>query len=326
MSKYAKLESRDSLELESIGSASSIESLSVRNSTSSNLRTSLQAPSAAPRPFRSYSISSAFDFHGHLVPLTSTDPAAPDASTDAAALPLEKHKTLTYLNSLALILGIQIGSGIFSSPSEVNNHAGAPGVALIIWALAGLLAWTGAASYAELGGVIPLNGGAQAYLRYCYGESLSFVFAFCAVAILKPGSNAIIAIIFGEYFMRVVAPHTESAWANKAMAIAGLLIVTAANALSTRLTTRIGDVLMFVKVGSLIAVTIVGIIVATTGLNADGKGASREWKEWDWFKVPEGKGNLGELAVALYAGLWAYDGWDNVSLTRQFASHRADED
>lgn len=316
MSKYAKLENRDSLELESIGSRSSIESLSVRNSTSSNRRTSLQAPSAAPRSFRSYSISSAFDFSGHLVPLTSSDPNGPDASgTDTAALPLEKHKTLTYLNSLALVLGIQIGSGIFSSPAEVNNHAGAPGVALIIWALAGLLAWTGAASYAELGGAIPLNGGAQAYLRYCYGESLSFVFAFCAVGILKPGSNAIIAIIFGEYFMRVVAPSHESAWASKGLAIAGLLIVTAANALSTRLTTRIGDMLMFIKVGSLIAVTVVGIIVATTGLNSDGKGASKEWKEWDWFKVAEGQGGLGGFAVALYAGLWAYDGWDNVRFT-----------
>src|SRR5690606_3429425 len=97
--------------------SSSDQSLSVRPSISSSRRVSIQ-PSSGPRPFRSYSASSAFDFNAHLVPLTSS--SAP-ARQDATALPLERHKTLTYLNSLALLLGLQIGSGIFSTPAEVNN-------------------------------------------------------------------------------------------------------------------------------------------------------------------------------------------------------------
>lgn len=32
---------------------------------------------------------------------------------------------------------------------------------LIVWAASGLLAWTGASSFAELGSAIPQNGGAQ---------------------------------------------------------------------------------------------------------------------------------------------------------------------
>ena len=99
-------------------------------------------------------------------------------------------------------MGLIIGSGIFSSPAQVNINAGSYGASLVVWTVAGILAWTGAASYAELGGAIPLNGGAQIYLSKIFGEWAGFLFTWCAVFVLKPGSAAIIAIIGGEYVVR----------------------------------------------------------------------------------------------------------------------------
>jgi len=54
--------------------------------------------------------------------------------------------------------------------------------------VSGLLAWTGAGSFAELGSAIPLNGGAQAYLAYSYGPLVSFLFAWTAIIALNPGN------------------------------------------------------------------------------------------------------------------------------------------
>ena len=71
------------------------------------------------------------------------------------------------------------------------------GASLIVWFISGVLAWTGASSYAELGSAIPLNGGAQAYLAYAYHPVVSYLYSWTAIAALKPGSNAIIALIFG---------------------------------------------------------------------------------------------------------------------------------
>jgi len=71
------------------------------------------------------------------------------------------------------------------------------GAALVAWTLSGLLAWTGASSFAELGSAIPLNGGAQAYLAYAYTPLVSYLYAWTAISALKPGGNAIIALIFG---------------------------------------------------------------------------------------------------------------------------------
>lgn len=294
---------------------------------------------------RTFSMSSTFDFAANLFPLSSTAAGggyAPLGTLDGSAsgrgggraggrgatgapgggLPgtrgvlggsLEKHKTLTYLNGLSLIVGLIIGSGIFSSPSQVNSKVGSPGASLIVWTIAGVLAWTGAASYAELGGAIPLNGGAQVYLAKILGEVAGFLFTWVAVLVLKPGGAAIIAIIMGEYLVRAVIgaeAETVNPWINKAVALAGLCLVTFLNAISTRVGTRINDMFMFLKFVALIGVTVTGIVVAATGFSFNGS-ASRDWKTHEWFEGTST--DLGAWAVALYAGLWAYDGWDNVS-------------
>jgi hypothetical protein len=45
---------------------------------------------------------------------------------------------------------------------------------------------------------IVFSGGAQAYLAYAYNPMVSYLFSWTAISILKPGSNAIIALIFGS--------------------------------------------------------------------------------------------------------------------------------
>jgi amino acid transporter len=233
---------------------------------------------------------------------------------------LEKHKSLTFLNGLSLVIGLIIGSGIFSSPAQVNSNAGSPGASLLVWVIAGILAWTGAASYAELGGAIPLNGGAQVYLSKIFGEWAGFLFTWCAVCVLKPGSAAIIAIIFGEYMVRAIigAEATEiNPWINKGVALGGLFFVTLLNCVSTKLGTRSADVFMFMKFLALLGVTIIGIVVAITGFSYDHK-ASQDWKTHGWFEGTNT--NISNWAVALYAGLWAFDGWDNVRLPNSQSS------
>lgn len=331
---------RDSLELASLASSSQSagrdsESSSTAGPPSSKRSFGIEDPLAETesrssvrqgRHDRSISISSAFDFASNLFPLSSTAAGytslgasastAFDPSADLSGLSLEKNKSLTYLNGLSLIVGLVIGSGIFSSPSQVNANAGSPGASLIVWLIAGILAWTGAASYAELGGAIPLNGGAQVYLSKIFGEWAGFLFTWCAVFVLKPGSAAIIAIIFGEYCVRaaVGADVLEvNPWINKGVALLGVFLVTLLNCISTKLGTRSADIFMFFKFIALLGVTVSGVIVAITGFSWKGR-ASDDWKSHGWFD--DTNRDISKWAVALYAGLWAFDGWDNVSLSK----------
>src|SRR4051812_4820991 len=261
---------RDSLELASLASSSHASRRTSEESSASGAPSSRRLSFDDEDPLselnpaghdrqqnrhgRSYSVSSAFDFAPNLFPLSSTAQGytALGAPSNPALDPanalhggsLEKNKSLTYLNGLSLVIGLIIGSGIFSSPSQVNKNAGSPGASLLVWTVAGILAWTGAASYAELGGAIPLNGGAQVYLSKIFGEVFGFLFTWSAVMVLKPGSTAIISIIMGEYLVRAaIGAEAESIsiWINRSVALVGLFLVTFLNCISTKLGTRMGD-------------------------------------------------------------------------------------
>ncbi len=116
----------------------------------------------------------------------------------------------------------------------------------------------------------------------------------------------------GEYVVRAVvgADALEaSAWLNKGVALGGMFCVVFLNCISTRLATRVGDMFMFFKFVALLGITITGIVVAATGYSWKGP-ANQEWKTKGWFE--DTSKSPSAWAVALYAGLWAFDGWDNV--------------
>ena len=325
------LAARDSLELGSL--ASSEHSGSAGASSPSGPSSSRRASFDEDDPLtytkeaqrarlnRSFSVTSAFDFAAPLFPLSTSAPGyAPlDDSTAETTLrgestSLERQKTLTYLNGLSLVIGLIIGSGIFSAPAQVTRNAGSPAAALIVWTIAGLLAWTGAASYAELGGAIPLNGGAQVYISKIYGDMVGFLYSWFTVAVIKPGGAGIIAIIFGEYVVRaVIGPDAQdaSSWINKGVALIGFLVVIIINAISTKVASKAADIFMFFKFVALFGVTITGLVVAVTGASYKAK-ASTDWKTHNWFEGTDH--DVSRWAVAIYAGLWAFDGWDNVGL------------
>ena len=54
----------------------------------------------------------------------------------------EKH--VGVLHGMALVVGMQVGSGIFSSPGVIVAEVGSTGASLMVWILSGILAWTGA--------------------------------------------------------------------------------------------------------------------------------------------------------------------------------------
>lgn len=125
---------------------------------------------------------------GNTLPHTSIHATAPPGSATTAAndnageetrplitplaptTPAPERKPLTLLNGLALVIALQIGSGIFTLPAQVSQSVPSPGAGLLVWLLAGLLVWTGAASFIELGCRAPSNGGIQEYVRVAYGR------------------------------------------------------------------------------------------------------------------------------------------------------------
>lgn len=67
-------------------------------------------------------------------------------------------RNLGTLEAFGIVISIVIGSGVFTSPGAVDSNVPSPGAALVVWLVGGVLAWTGAATMAELGTAIPGEG------------------------------------------------------------------------------------------------------------------------------------------------------------------------
>lgn len=95
------------------------------------------------RPFRprSNTVTSfaGFEFEHALLPLTLSGEAAESTGQNQGD---ERHVGLWH--AIGLVVGMQVGSGIFSSPGVIVASVGSVGASLLVWVVSGLLAWTGA--------------------------------------------------------------------------------------------------------------------------------------------------------------------------------------
>jgi L-type amino acid transporter 9 len=207
-----------------------------------------------------------------------------------------------------------------------------PGAALLVWVLGGMLSWAGAASFAELGAALPLNGGMQEYLRHVYGDTAAFLMAWIYIVAVKPSSIAIQSIVIAESMGSVGLVDVKSpnsAVLLKTIAATSCLLMVLLNSISTRFTLRMSESFTVLKIGTVALIVLSGLVVVVAHLvnpHSTISGSS-DWYSKNWFAtrptMSEGRtidwtnmqswDRFGHYCAAIYGGLWAYDGWDNVS-------------
>ncbi|KAF2400648.1 amino acid transporter [Trichodelitschia bisporula] len=235
--------------------------------------------------------------------------------------------TLTTLNAFALLISIIIGSGIFASPAAIDTNVPSPALALSVWLLGGLLAWTGAATMASLGTTFPSAGGIQPILRHAYGDAVGFAAAWAFTTIVMPATAAILALVFAESVAQALGG--APLWAEKLAAIGVVLLVAGANAVSTSLSNRLSTFFLAAKALTITLLVLAGLGVVFAHIVHPGRGGigGDDWyrRNWfakrpsitpggtiDWAKIGWWEG-LGRYSAGVYGALWAYAGWDKAN-------------
>src|SRR5919109_1850744 len=111
-------------------------------------------------------------------------------------------RTLGLWSSIALVVGITIGSGIFRSPAGIANQAPNPLLMIGLWVAGGIITLCGALSLAEVAAVLPATGGIYAYLREAWGRRSAFLFGWAELVLIRASALGGIAVVFGEYLLR----------------------------------------------------------------------------------------------------------------------------
>jgi basic amino acid/polyamine antiporter, APA family len=202
-------------------------------------------------------------------------------------------RSVGLLQTVAVSVGIAIGSGIFRVLATIAHELQAPGPILLCWVLGGVVALCGALSVAELAAALPRSGGIFAYLLESYGPLTAFLFGWSELTVIRASALGAIATVFAEYlgYFVPLSPAGVRYVAAGAIVLIGLM-----NYAGVQRAAAVLSATTLVKYAVLLALGLLAF-------SASGGSRAHFMPLWPQA-LP-----LSLLATALIPVLWTYDGW-----------------
>src|SRR5208337_2307629 len=195
------------------------------------------------------------------------------ATTAPEPVPSSGHLKpgLSLFDSVTLVAGSMIGSGIFIVSADITRQVGTPAALLMVWLVAGVMTIAGALAYGELAAMMPQAGGQYVYLREAYGGMWAFMFGWTLLLVIQTGTIAAVAVAFAR-FAGVMWPVLGSnLWigaggaglsGERVGAIAVIALLTAANLRGLDMGKWLQNSFTTAKILSLCLIVVVGCLIA----------------------------------------------------------------
>lgn len=234
-------------------------------------------------------------------------------------------KGLGLLESITIVVGSMIGSGIFIVPSIMAGYIQSPKLIILLWIIGGIFTIFGALSYGELSAAMPKAGGQYVFLREAYSPLLGFLFGWTSFLVIQTGLIAAVAVAFAKYFgiffpfiSEHIAVLSMSLFGKifivtsaQIVAILSIIILTAINYVGVKAGAFVQNLFTLLKVLAVVALIVLAFVCS--------KGSFANITTSVSPLIPETikMGFLAAMAVAISKALFAYDAWNTVTFAAE---------
>jgi APA family basic amino acid/polyamine antiporter len=219
---------------------------------------------------------------------------------------------LSLLDSVMLMVGGIIGSGIFLTAGQIATAVHKPLYFLGVWLIGGLISLLACFAFAEMAAMYPEAGGQYVYMREAYGEFPAFLYGWMIFTVGQSGTIATLAVGFAEYFgalLPFAAAHlpvvSVLGWTltrGHLVSTAAIVVLTYINVIGLKRGSALVNVATWAKFAAMAAFVLLGLAI--------GKGS---WSNYSVSLPLDQPASLSHVVsgfgVALIAVFWAYDGW-----------------
>ncbi len=209
------------------------------------------------------------------------------------------RRTLGTFDGVAILIGITIGAGIYSTPQLIATYASSFAPIIGLWIGCGVFVFIGGLIYAELGTRLPHTGGEYVYIHRCFGPFAGFMFGWAQLFIIRTSPAAGLAIITANYLEYFVELNR---WQHTGVALAVIAALGALNYVGVQRASIYQRVSTVLKVGGLFALVVLAMILI-----------GGQESLLDTQAPPTATlGPLGNTAAALMLVVFSYMGFDRV--------------
>ena len=118
-------------------------------------------------------------------------------------------KKLGLFDSVLLVSGSMIGSGIFLVTGDMTRQLGNGPLVLLAWILTGVITLMAALSFGELAAMMPNAGGQYNFITRIYGKRMGFVYGWAVFSVIQTGVIAAVAMAFAKHLGIFVWGHDK---------------------------------------------------------------------------------------------------------------------
>jgi APA family basic amino acid/polyamine antiporter len=239
-------------------------------------------------------------------------------------------RSLGLLDSVMIVSGSMIGSGIFIVTAGMSRDLGSAGWLLLAWVVAGLLTVMAALSYGELSAMMPKAGGQYVYIQRAFGPLTAFLYGWTVFAVIQTGVIAAVAVAFAKFsavFFPVLSPQNVlldlgflKISSAQIFAISSILLLTWFNTKGVQNGKLLQTIFTVAKILALLALIIFGLYVGagteTLTVNFTDMWSPSKLVITEGIESTVSLSGLAlasALGVAMVGSLFSSDAWNNIT-------------